>query len=45
MALRIERWMGRNRGGAAEVWLAQAGLNSFAATDQPSRNAAITASP
>lgn len=23
MALRIERWMGRNHGGAAEVWLAQ----------------------
>jgi addiction module HigA family antidote len=23
MALRIERWMGRDRGGAAEVWLAQ----------------------
>jgi len=23
MALRIERWLGRDRGGAAEVWLAQ----------------------
>lgn len=23
MALRIERWLGRNHGGAAEVWLAQ----------------------
>jgi addiction module HigA family antidote len=23
MALRIERWLGRGRGGAAEVWLAQ----------------------
>lgn len=23
MALRIERWMGRDHGGAAEVWLAQ----------------------
>jgi len=23
MALRIERWLGRNRGGSAEVWLAQ----------------------
>jgi len=23
MALRIERWLGRNRGGAAEVWLGQ----------------------
>ena len=23
MALRIERWLGRDHGGAAEVWLAQ----------------------
>ena len=23
MALRLERWLGRERGGAAEVWLAQ----------------------
>jgi addiction module HigA family antidote len=23
MALRIERWLGRSRGGSAEVWLAQ----------------------
>jgi len=23
MALRVERWLGRDRGGAAEVWLAQ----------------------
>jgi len=23
MALRIERWLGRSRGGAAELWLAQ----------------------
>jgi antitoxin HigA-1 len=23
MALRIERWIGRSRGGSAEVWLAQ----------------------
>jgi addiction module HigA family antidote len=23
MALRIERWLGRDRGGAAELWLAQ----------------------
>ena len=23
MALRIERWLGRDRGGSAEVWLAQ----------------------
>jgi addiction module HigA family antidote len=23
MALRIERWLGRDRGGAAEAWLAQ----------------------
>jgi plasmid maintenance system antidote protein VapI len=23
MALRIERWLGRDRGGAAEGWLAQ----------------------
>ena len=23
MALRIERWLGRDRGGAAEMWLAQ----------------------
>ena len=23
MALRIERWRGRSRGGSAEVWLAQ----------------------
>jgi addiction module HigA family antidote len=23
MALRLERWLGRNHGGAAEVWLAQ----------------------
>lgn len=23
MAVRIERWLGRDRGGAAEVWLAQ----------------------
>jgi plasmid maintenance system antidote protein VapI len=23
MALRIERWLGREHGGAAEVWLAQ----------------------
>jgi plasmid maintenance system antidote protein VapI len=23
MALRVERWLGRDNGGAAEVWLAQ----------------------
>ena len=23
MAMRIERWLGRDNGGAAEVWLAQ----------------------
>ena len=25
MALRLERWLGRDHGGAAEVWLAQQG--------------------
>lgn len=37
VAIRIERWLGRDRGGAAEVWLAQQAAYDFWEARQVSR--------